>query len=99
MENVFARSTPLEIFFSGVGQTKGVIKFSACQQSSVRSDDRALKIQTNFRVKVELERGLFIVTHEVPPTRLRNQKLNLPGLSEGVFNLGVRGMLGGEVRE
>jgi len=26
------------------------------------------KIQVNFRVKVELERGLFAVTHKVPPS-------------------------------
>ena len=33
--DVFAGSTLLEVFIGGVGQAKGVVEFSACEQSCV----------------------------------------------------------------
>ena len=74
MEDVFTRSTLFEGIVGRVGQSQGVIEFSTCQQSRVRSYSGTTKFKADFGVKVELDRGLFAVTNEVPPARLRNQK-------------------------
>jgi hypothetical protein len=63
MEDVFACSTLFEEVVGRVSQVKSVIKLSACEKSCVRGDGSPSKFQVYFTVEVELERGLFAVTH------------------------------------
>jgi hypothetical protein len=52
-------------------ESQSGIKLAACQESSVRGDSRATKIQMDSAVELELQRGVGAFTHWVPPARLR----------------------------
>ena len=52
------------------------IKLAACQESGVRGDGSATKIQADSAVELELQRGVGAFTHWVPPARLRYPELD-----------------------
>ena len=61
----------LEVFASDTGQAKGLIKLSERQQSGVRGDGGTVEFQADFGVELEPQRGIYAVTHRVPPKFLR----------------------------
>ena len=69
--DVAAGTAFLEIVGGYGGKVQGIIQFSECQQSGVGSDGGTVKLQTDFGVELEPKRGLFAVTHRVPPMPVR----------------------------
>jgi hypothetical protein len=61
----------LEIVAGDRGKAQDIIQFSNGQESGVGGDGGTVKFQADFGVELEPERGLFVVTHQVPPELLR----------------------------
>ena len=72
--DVAAGTAFLEIVGGYGGKVQGVIQLSECQQPGVGSDGGTVKLQTDFGVELEPERGFVAVTHQVPPGLLRYLK-------------------------
>ena len=53
------------------GKVQGVIQLSECQQSGVGGDGGTIELQPDSGVELKPERGLFAVTHRVPPMPVR----------------------------
>ena len=64
----------LEIVGSNMGKAQGIIQLSNGQESGIGSDGGTVKLQTDFGVELEPERGFVAVTHQVPPGLLRYLK-------------------------
>ena len=64
----------LEIVGGYGGKAQGIIQLSNGQESGVGSDGGTVKLQPDFGVELESERGLVAVTHQVPPGLLRYLK-------------------------
>ena len=64
----------LEIVGSNMGKAQGIIQLSNGQESGIGSDGGTVKLQTDFGVELEPERGFVAVTHQVPPGSLRYLK-------------------------
>ena len=71
MEDIASGTAFLEVVSGDTGQVQGVIKLSEGQRSGVGGDVRTVEFQADFGVELESERGLFAVTHRVPPGCLR----------------------------
>ena len=56
------------------GKVQGIIQLSNGQESGIGSDGGTVKLQTDFGVELEPERGFVAVTHQVPPGLLRYLK-------------------------
>ncbi len=72
VSDVTAGTAFLKIVGGDGSKAQGIIQFSEGQQSGVGGDGSTTELEANFGVEVELERGLFAVTIEVPPICLRN---------------------------
>ena len=59
---------------SNMGKAQGIIQLSNGQESGIGSDGGTVKLQTDFGVELEPERGFVAVTHQVPPGLLRYLK-------------------------
>ena len=68
---VTAGTAFLETVVGSVGHTQGVVEFSEGRDSSVGRDGDTVKFQVEFGVELEPERGVFTVTHQVPPEPVR----------------------------
>ena len=55
----------LEIVGSNMGKAQGIIQLSNGQESGIGSDGGTVKLQTDFGVELEPERGFVAVTHQV----------------------------------
>jgi hypothetical protein len=71
-----------EVVVGSVGQTQGIIKLSEGQETGVGGDGGTVEFQPDFRIELESQRGLFAVTHQVPPGRLRYLKQNAKWMGE-----------------
>ena len=69
--DVAAGTAFLEIVGGYGGKAQGIIQLSNGQESGVGSDGGTVKLQTDFGVELESERGLVAVTHRVPPMSVR----------------------------
>ena len=69
--DVAAGTAFLEIVGGYGGKAQGIIQLSNGQESGVGSDGGTVKLQTDFGVELESERGLVAVTHRVPPLSVR----------------------------
>ena len=58
VSDVAAGTAFLEIVGGYGGKVQGVIQLSECQQSGIGSDGGTVKLQTDFGVELEPERGL-----------------------------------------
>ncbi len=67
VEDITSGTAFLEVVLSDFGKAQGIIKLSKCKKTSVGSDGRAVEFQAYFGVELEPQRGLFAVTHGVPP--------------------------------
>ena len=67
VSDVAAGTALLEIVGGDGGKAQGIIKLSEGQEAGVGGDGGAAKLQLDFGVELEPERGLFVVTHRVPP--------------------------------
>jgi hypothetical protein len=63
VSDVPARTAFLEIVRGDVGKAQGIIQLSDGQQSTVGGDGSTAKLQPDFGVELEPERGFFAVTH------------------------------------
>ena len=72
--DVAAGAAFLEIVGGYGGKVQGVIQLSECQQSGVGGDGGTVKLQPDLGIELEPKRGLFAVTHQVPPGLLRYLK-------------------------
>ena len=71
VEDIASGTAFLEVVLSDFGKAQGVIKLSKSKKTSVGGDGGTVKCQADFGVELEPERGLFAVTHGVPPGCLR----------------------------
>ena len=69
--DVAAGTAFLEIVGGYGGEVQGVIQFSECQESGVGGDGGAMELQPDLGIELEPKRGLFAVTHRVPPMSVR----------------------------
>ena len=66
----------MDIIVGCLCEPQSGIKLAACQESGVRGDGSATKIQADSAVELELQRGVGAFTHWVPPARLRYPELD-----------------------
>ena len=71
VEDIASGTAFLEVVLSDFGKAQGIIKLSKSKKTSVGGDGGTVKCQADFGVELEPERGLFAVTHGVPPGWLR----------------------------
>jgi hypothetical protein len=76
VSDIPASATFLEVVAGGTGKAQGIIQFSDGQETGVGGDGRAVKFQADAGIELEPERGLFAVTHWVPPGRLRYSSIS-----------------------
>ena len=67
VSDVTAGTAFLEIVGGDGGEGQGIVKLSEGQQTGVGGDGSATKLQADFGVELEPERGSLVVTHSVPP--------------------------------
>ena len=67
----------IDIIVGFLCESQSGIKLAACQESSVRGDGRATKIQADSAVDFELQWRVGAFAHWVPPARIRYPDLGL----------------------
>ena len=74
--HIAAGAAFMDIIVGCLCEPQSGIKLAACQESRVRGDGSATKIQADSAVVLALQRGVGAFTHWVPPARLRYPELD-----------------------